>query len=297
MEKAILAGPCIGEMYWEFGRFAPHVLWKKKKYGKGIKLITLTRPDRFDIYGQHSEVLVSLRLDDKEVKGNCFGMIGYNRSLYNSLIKRFRKQYSKRFEVIDHIYPNLEKGQTCNRNQYSKKQMEFDYLPRIENKQIVDNYIKDDKKIVVITPRYRQGFKRNWKHWQTIYDMIYNDEKLMTKFNFTICGKKPDYVPDKKERFLDINNFSLNEQSSLIGILIEVIKRSYFTVGSQSAIPNISLLFGIPVLEWGDQRSLHTKTYNIRNTPVTFLDDKNFNIKPKIVFNELKTKLLKGEKK
>jgi hypothetical protein len=65
-------------------------------------------------------------------------------------------------------------------------------------------------------------------------------------------------------------------------------------MGSQSAIPNISLLFGIRALEWGHQKHLHTVTYNVRKTKVTFLDDPKYNISPKLVYDEA-LKLLKGE--
>ena len=85
----------------------------------------------------------------------------------------------------------------------------------------------------------------------------------MNDFNFILCGKSGEYIPDKKNRFYDINKIEVNEQSSLVGLLLVALQRAVFTVSSQSAIPNISLLLGTPVLEWGHQKKLHESVYNV----------------------------------
>jgi hypothetical protein len=59
----------------------------------------------------------------------------------------------------------------------------------------------------------------------------------------------------------DIKYIEKNVNTSASGILFEILNRSIFTVGSQSAIPNISLLFNVETLEWGHQRKLHTEEY------------------------------------
>ena len=76
-----------------------------------------------------------------------------------------------------------------------------------------------------------------------------------------------------------------------------VLKRSIFTCGSQSAIPNLSLLQKVEVLEFGHQKSLHTKTYNVKNTKVTFLNDPKYQIESKIVFKNLRKILINKENK
>jgi len=118
------------------------------------------------------------------------------------------------------------------------------------------------------------------------------NEILMKKYNFVIVGKNPDYIPDNQNRFFDINTIEQNINTSTIGLTIECLKKSVLTIGSQSAIPNISLLFGVHALEWGHQKHLHTVVYNIRRTKVTFLDDHKYQIKPEIIYNEM-LKILK----
>ena len=118
--------------------------------------------------------------------------------------------------------------------------------------------------------------------------MIYDDKELVKNFNFIICGKEPEYIKDEKNRFFDINTIPIDNKISLIGLTIEIIKKSILTVSSQSALPTLSLLLKIPVLEWGHEKSYHTKTYNPFKTKIDFLDDRKYNISSKIIFKKIK---------
>ncbi len=298
MERAILVGPYIGELGWECLRFAPYALWKKFKHYKGnVKLIVLTREDRFDLYGKHSDVLVPLKIegDFTKYKGNCFRLDGYPINQYKKIAKKFHDQYKDKYQIVEHIYPNIAGKQFLQKNQYPMNQLHAKFKPRVENKILVDKYISNKKPWVVISPRFRKGFKRNWKYWQTLYDMI-SESKLTKQFKFIIIGRSPEYTPDEKNRFFDINKIPINSNSSLIGLSISIITNSVLTVGSQSAIPNLSLMLNTEVLEWGNQRMLHTKTYNYTNTPITFLDDRTFNLSPNKIFSAM-TKILKNKRR
>lgn len=58
-EKVLLAGPCLGELWWDFERFAPYVFWKKRQLEEeqgSVMLVCLERRDRFDIWGRKSVV-------------------------------------------------------------------------------------------------------------------------------------------------------------------------------------------------------------------------------------------------
>jgi hypothetical protein len=175
--------------------------------------------------------------------------------------------------------------------------MRYEFFPRKKNYELIDAYLPNDKPVVVLASRFRNGFKRNWQKWPDFYDLIVDNEYLMNNYTFVICGKQGEYRPDKKDRFHDINKIQLQEGSSLAGLLLVVLERAHFTFGSQSAIPNISLLYGVEVLEFGCQESFHTKTYNVKNTPITFITNPNYNIEPKEVLNKLIELLKKKEKK
>jgi hypothetical protein len=299
-DNAILFGPFVGEMYWECGRFAPILpFYRKNKYrGRDITYVVLTREDRFDMYGKWATILIPLKIsgDYIQFKPNCFRLNGMGESEYLSLVKKFRDKYSTRFNIIEHVFPDIKKGKYDNKFQY-RNIYDYNFKPRNKNYDLVNNFLPvNDKHIVIISSRFREGFQRNWPNWQTFFDILYNDP-IYNKFNFIICGKKGEYIPDSKNRFLDINQIVLEEGASLIGLLLVLMEKSFFTIGSQSAIPNISLLYGVEVLEFGCQGTLHTKTYNVKKTPITFIDNPKYNIDPLVLFNKFKGLLINKENK
>jgi len=285
-QKVILVGPFVGELYWEFFRFAPYVFFKNKN---NFPLVVLTRSDRYDIYGDRAIEFIPLNINNDSIKrfGECFGMIGLDYDDYRKITKTFNKEMRTKYDIVDHITPPFKKPEYLNKDFFPLHQRIFDYKTRDDNVLLVNDFLNNNKKpIVVLAPRHRKNFKRNWPYWQEFYDKIYNT-KWNEKIEFVICGKKNEYVPDEKNRFKDITNIIQTDNSSLFGSMIEIIKRSELTIGSQSAIPNISLLFKKPVIEWGNQKHLHTVTYNIYKTPVRFFDSQQFDIEMSKVFNAM----------
>jgi len=305
MQEAVLMGPFIGEMGWELLRFAPMLPYMKlKKYkNRNIKYIIFTRPERFDLYGAWADTLVPLRIENDyyKYKPECFRAIGFSVEDYKKLAQQFKLQFSKRFKIVEHIFPNITKPSYLRKNQYPQKLMVYDFRPRKSNRLLVSKYVPNDKPVIVLGPRFRKGFKRNWPHWQKFYNMISINSWLMNNFHFVICGREPEYIPDEKERFFDINSIEESESSSLIGLTLETIRRSILVVGSQSAIPNIGMILKVEVLQWGNEPKEHTKTYNVFNTKVHFITDRQYQTKPEKVISEmtkiLKTKLHEGVKK
>jgi hypothetical protein len=293
---AVLMGPFVGELYWEGGRFAPMLPFMiKNDYKKrnDITYIILTRKERFDLYGKYADILVPLKIpgDYETLSPNCFRLNGLSGNQYKEIAEKFKKKYEPRFKILRHIYPDISKAQYVNKNQFHRNKMIYSYSPRKDNYELVNNYLPDGKPIVVLAPRFRKGFKRNWKEWQKFYDLLWDNKNLLRDFIFIVCGKEGEYKPDRYDRFYDINKIQLTEHSSLVGLLLVILERTFFTFGSQSAIPNFSLLFGVEVLEFGCQKALHTRTYNIKNTPITFIDDRNYCSDPKEMLKKLETLL------
>ena len=295
-------GPFVGEMYWEAGRFAPmlpKMYRKNKNKTKKPKYIILTREDRFDLYGKFADILVPLRIpgDYAQKHPECFRLVGLKLEEYKRIAKEFRNKYAEKYNIIKHLYPDIRKGKFVQKNQFPPAAMEFVFKPRKENYNIVNAFLPNNKPVVVLAPRFRKGFKRNWNHWPVFYDMLAKDEQLMKDFHFIICGKVGEYIPDEKNRFLDLNHMKPNQHSSLIGLLLVVLQNAFFTFGSQSAIPNLSLLHKVEVLEFGCQKNYHTRTYNIHNSPITFIVDKKYNIPPKDIFPTFKKLLNKKRRR
>ncbi len=290
-KKAILIGPFVGELYWEAARFAPLLSYmvNKKDKKKNITYVVLTREDRFDLYGNHADILVPLKIDGDYSKRmpNCFRLNGFKQVQYIEMVAKFNKKYSKRFKVVSHIYPKVDKRNFLNKNQFARHKMKFKYAPRIDNYNLVDSYLPKNKPTIIIASRFRKGFKRNWNGWEKFYDLLAKNKGLMDRYNFIICGKEGEYVPDLKNRFYDMNKISLTPSSSLVGLLLVILERAFFTVGSQSAIPNMSLIYKVEVLEFGCQKTYHTKTYNMFNTPITFIENRKYNIQPEALLGKL----------
>lgn len=301
--RAMLFGPFVGELYWEAGRFAPiaiHAKVKPKEKYKDVKIIVFTREERFDLYGKHADILVPLRIPgdySNTMKPNCFKLNGAPKELYPTLISSFRKSYEERFEIISHLYPQLQKGQFDNKNQLRNHPLDYSFSPREKNYELIDSYLPNDKPIVVLGSRFRKGFRRNWRNWQEFYDMLYDDKFLMNNFTFVVCGKKEEYVGDKHRRFYDMTEIKLQKGSSLVGLLLVILERAFFTFGSQSAIPNLSLLHGVEVLEFGCQKTYHTRTYNVKNTPIKFIENKAYDLAANVALNELRAMLKNKMKK
>jgi len=296
-EDLVLVGPCFGEMFWEFFRFAPYFFWikKTKNYNKNVKFVVLTRSDRFDIYGSYVDAFVPLEIegDDFKYKQDCFRLNGVENCILESIIKKFHDRFGLDNNIVDFIHPSIQSTDWYNKDQFSIENRIFEYKPRTSNKYAVDCYLNNlpKKQLVVIAPRFRIGMKRNWPYWPELYRLIQSDRYLMNQYNFILCGSRNSYIKDPNRIFLDIEDIDRNINTSTIGLLLELIKKSVITIGSQSAIPNISLLFGVETIEWGNQRELHTETYNIKKSPVTYIDDPIFNINPEEIFTVIQEKL------
>jgi len=298
-DDAILMGPCVGEFYWEAGRFAPLLPFMRRsnsKIQKYPKFIILTRDERFDLYGRYADILVPLKIDGDYTQyvPNCYRLNDFPNSEYERIASDFKRKYEERFNILDHLYPKVDGKHFLNKNQFQVNRMIFSYAPRQENYDLIDSYIPKDKPIVILSPRYRNNVvdppsvkRRNWPHWQELYSNIRSNNFLMDNFNFVICGKPGEYIPDAEDKFFDITKIKVTRDSSLSGLLLVVLQRACLTCSSQSAIPNLSLLFKVEVLEWGHQKNLHTLVYNHKRTKITFLDDPKYTIPIKPIYRNL----------
>jgi len=297
-EDAILAFHC-GEFGWELLRFAPHVLWTyRTKYKKRVKLIVCSRQDRHDFYGEDVDVFHPFELDEPDMKQDCFKLFGLRDRDYHDYFNSLIQLYSKKYNIVERICPNIDNRRYTQKAQFPLNQMDYNFKPRPDCNTIY-NFLynhNDNKPSIVIAPRYRRGVPRNWPYWKEFYDLI---EPLKEDYHFIMCGKEPDIIYD--DRFdgatIGAKEWDEDEEWSLIGLIIEIIKNCILTIGSQSGLPNLSNLLGTPTLQWGNEKHEHTKTYNVKNTETRFIDDKTFNVPPDIIYNELITILEKRKKK
>ena len=225
--KAFLVGPFIGELSWEFYRFAPYIINLKKKNPK-YSFIIFTRFSRFDLYGKYANVFVPLRVAGENFIEDGFGLNGLTHEGYEKIAIKFYSRYAKRFNIISHIYPRVASWRRRIKWQFPRDQMNFDFRPRDLNEKVVLSFIREfncGKKIVLINSKYE-----------------HEDIEII---------KDKGFIPVFEGLFHDYIFRRLPEESgfTFIGCLIELIKKCEFMIGNMDLTSTrLSLLLKTPVI-------------------------------------------------
>ena len=238
-DRAILVGPFIGELCWEFFRFAPYAIYLKKKSMR-TKLIVLTRESRFDLYGQYTDVFVPLRLKcDNELKREGFKLNGYEEENYYAVSKYFKEKFKKKYSIIRHIYPDIRLWRYKVKWQFPRQNMNYDFKPREKNIGIA-----------------RRSMEQNY----SILD-ISATKKIIEKEGILNSGALA----------CRITNFC-GQGSSTLGCFIESIRLCKYVIGNiKSDISHLALLLGVPLINVGDPISDDfIKIINPLNTQIIF---------------------------
>ncbi len=284
-EKAIICGH-IGEFGWECIRFAPHVLWLMKNKYSDCKLILAIYKERTDLYGDLPEIIEPLNIPNSE-KADCFKITGFTIEEYKKLQIKLITKYQKDYDIITTFFPKIEGRKYTEKFQIPESEKLYNFKPRQICNDYFLHYIPKHRPIITLAPRYRKGYPRNWNHWLKFYQLL-KDDIILNKFTYVICGKLNEYIKSNIDNFYDINVLPKKYNITISGLTIASIKNSICLVGSQSALPTLSNLLGIPTLQWGNEKKLHSETYNIKNTKTKFIEDLKFNKNPEIIINELK---------
>lgn len=237
---AYLFGPFIGEVTWEFFRFAPYSIYKKK-IDSSSKLIVLTRKSRFDFYGKYSDILVPLDLviNDSEKKQSEFGVIGYSKEYYDSIANHFFEKYKNEYEILGHFYPRIEEWKRKIKWQFPRDKMDYNFLPRKLNDELIDKFIGNYINIVFVD----RGYKFETQDYLAI--------------NFD------DFIQYVSE---NIDNI----KATFYGCLISLLKRVDFTIGNlKNEASFLSILLGKPLISVNETLSYDSvRLLNPLNVPI-----------------------------
>ena len=239
--RAFLFGPFVGELCWEFYRFAPFAIYLKK-HNPGARIIVLTRPSRFDLYGQYVDIFVPLRLkNDSVLEENGFKLAGYKEENYYTIVKYFRKKFNKRFNVISHEYPDVRIWRYKVKWQFPRDKMDYDFKPRKANKELADRYIKPHHVFIDHSSKYVPPIR-------------------LDNYETKHCG----------DLAAQVTNFVDDIKTTTLGCFIEALKTSLVVVGNlASDNSRLALLLGKPLITLNEQLTddaIHL--INPRNTPV-----------------------------
>ncbi len=255
MKKLLLAGPFVGSLSHEYSFFAPYIIFLKQNRSD-LELAVFTRSERFDFYGQYANYLVPLKLKNDYEKDQIFFK---TKSLYSDdyefLVKQIYSMYSKRFDKIAHIYPNIKDFYYQVRWQFPRNCMSYDFQPRTQNQVVVNNLLKNKIPITIFLPKKMNFIELN--------DII-NKNNLSSKYLFITDRNRSENFYSNVNSLTPVEN-----ESSTFGYLIEIIRKSQMVISCKSDITNLSLLMGIPTIIIGNK----SRIFNPLNTNVTFCDE------------------------
>jgi hypothetical protein len=215
--KAYIFGPFFGEASWEYFRFAPYAIHLKKEHPKD-KLVVYTRPSRFDFYGQYSDILVPLNIENDNIeKQKAFTFTDVTEVYCQKLVNQIRVTYKRRFDNIQHFYPDISTLRYNLKWQFPRNLMDYEFIPRKPNVKLMDTLVYNTR-LIVVDSGY--SFKTD------DYNVVYIDD---FKYNLK------DKIDDRNITYY--------------GCLIELLKRSLFTISDlTSDVGRLSLLVKTPLI-------------------------------------------------
>jgi hypothetical protein len=236
----------MGELEWELLRVAPFVVFLKKNT-PNVKIIILTRPERFDLYGMNADGLVPLLLEnDREDMMDGHGIKGFDIVTYEKLVKTFYTKYSDRFKIIKHYYFDMSEINRKVRWQtkigHTRDKILFSFKPRPANKFYVDKITKDVENLVYINS----------------VDRDKDESEILAK-----------YKVFDKTFYEQVHNTSKYE-TTFLGCFIELMKKCKFVVGQfDDPVSLLALLCKVPVIHLGGEiRPDSIKMLNPSKTPI-----------------------------
>lgn len=235
--RAVLCGPFMGEMCWEFYRFAPYAIHLKKT-NPGSRLIVLTRSSRFDFYGQYADIFVPLRVkNDVNMERRNFKLMGYPEESYYTIVKYFREKFKKRYNIFKHIYPDIRLWRYKVKWQFPRDKMDYDFIPREKNIEIA---------------------RRSMGKHEAIVDSLSTDKRIIR-----------DDIIETTDLFARITNIA-GKKSSTVGSLMECIKNAKYVIGDiRFDVSHLAVLLGTPLIHVGSPvKEDYIKLLNPLNTPV-----------------------------
>lgn len=216
MEQAYLFGPFVGEVKYELNYFVGHAIYLRKESPRS-KIIVLTRPTNFDLYGKYATTLIPLPLSDEfEPKGFfCKNMCSL---AYDQILKKFVDKYRENNEIEKHFYPQVNTYLKNIKWYYNRDQVDFDFKPRPRNGTIANEIAKPYGEIILTD------------HHDTFQQF-------------------EDYHLIPMSYFCETLNLEKSTDVSILGIIIEMIRLSKYVYSDiDSLLGRLAMLICKPLI-------------------------------------------------
>lgn len=262
-EKAILAGPFIGELWWEIFCFAPYLLYLKRKNPEN-KLIVFTRKERFDLYGKSADILIPLRIkgDGIAFKEESFRLSDFTSQQYTTLYLRLAKKYQSIYKIVDHIFPQIDDIRYRFKWQFPRDKMLYSFNPRESNKILLNQFMDLDKPLLFVDLTWNKNKDQK-------LNIVSYLSSLSTAYDILV------YDYDRYSLVKNIIDIKLDDKSSVLGCLILAIKNSSVCIGNlNSYISNLSLLLKTPLVSINEEKTKdEIKLVNPLKTKILFANN------------------------
>lgn len=270
-----------GEMGWETCLFSGAIRRYKKEHPNKI-IAVATRKSREDFYTNCIEDIHTFEIEGDynivtpRVNGVYYTDINdinhYKSNNKENIIKNILIEINNKYpdyKIFDtSIFPHR------NKPNLDMKKNDYNFIPRYKNKEIIEEILSNvdykNKIIMTMFPRHRIDIGyRNWKpnseeKWNDLYKRINDSNRYIT----FMSGVTPCYFkPDKNfKNIIDLENY-VTENSSVIGLTIEALRKSNFSFGIITFGSLLSNCMNIPNIYFGDSVDSNiVKSHNFNNT-------------------------------
>lgn len=246
----------IGELGWSL-YLSAHLRWLKKNTNYSFAVITL--PDRKCLYKDSADLVLEVPNNFyKEFKDeqNCFGL---GQPFREDLKEFFQAVLPSGYSIPDEFNFKMDRSFLTGR---------LIYKPYCYSKKLIG------KKKILIFSRYRKQAPYNRRNLPKLF---------YVELIGALCDKFPDYeVKTVGQKFSSHNiwNDEIKKCNYRNGIkcnpdlqdVIDDCQLAVSAIGSQSALPKITLLQGVPTFIIGHDKERHTKRENWMNTKVEYYE-------------------------
>jgi glycosyltransferase involved in cell wall biosynthesis len=281
-----ICGVFVGELGWEYlrfqGRFRKYIL--EKQLEEDIRVFICTSEGRHPLYhdiynfrGYFSHKWWFYLNSGRFGKYNGFGKENFTDKNMEDLLGWIGEVLKQTYDIYDceFFYPErLGIDYSVNAEiQYMRRlKPSFDAFQTWYKLKRDYNIDRNDK-IIAVFPRLKND-KRNWSK-ENYVELI---NKLRESGNFVVVGGASgisytfNFMQDK---IIDLTKFP---NCQTLDLLLAALEDCFITIGSQSALPLISLGQGIPTIMFGCEPIRHKNYYNWAKTSCTFIESQGYDI-------------------
>ena len=277
----LIIGPFGGEFGWELCYWQAHIRWLKERYPTGIDFLPVTFTGRQAFYRDFVEEIVfhSDVVLDRFGRLDCYNSQGITRREYFT----YAGALVDRYEAYGAITTPNHNG----RFYIPSDKMAFKKFHPMHTLKSLINLPPVKKKSVMIFPRYR-GDSRDWAEPNWV-ELVYQLGKA--GYEVVIGGVKSAscLIDYEGEGVINLMQIFKGDPFYSLDLVLYYLTKVRAALGSQSALPILSMHQEVPTLMWGHEKERHEKELNYFGTPCRFIEDPEYKVSVEQVMEEFQT--------